>query len=146
MYWIGISSPFNVPLIDSITDCSIFSIKLISLNPKSDLNLIVFESDNLDYIIIEIKISSWTYIEGLLPLNSLTPSILYFLICCFVRSFIYFTSYFPLISLSIRSSRFLTPDIFFASEMQSNLKSVLFTLSLSCILLQRLQRYFRFQR
>ena len=40
------------------TDCYFFSIKLIWLNPKSALNLIVFGSDNLDCIIIVIAISS----------------------------------------------------------------------------------------
>ena len=62
----------------------LLSIKLIWLNPKSDLNLIVFESDKLDCIITGIKISSWTYIECLMPLINLALSILCFLIYCFV--------------------------------------------------------------
>ena len=71
------------------TDCYFFSIKLIWSNPKLDLNLIVFRSDNLDCIIIGIKISSWTYIKCLLHLINFALSILYFLICCFVRSLMF---------------------------------------------------------
>ena len=85
------------------TDCSFLSIKLIWLNPKSDLNLIISGFDNLVCIIIEIAITSRTYIDCLLPLINLAVSILYFLICCFVSSVIFSTLYFPLISLSIRS-------------------------------------------
>ena len=32
-----------------------FSIKLIGLNPRSDLNLIVFGSDNLDSLLLGLK-------------------------------------------------------------------------------------------
>ena len=39
------------------TDCSFLSIKLIWLNPKSDLNLIISGFDNLVCIIIEIAIT-----------------------------------------------------------------------------------------
>ena len=85
------------------TDCSFFSIKLIWLNPKSALNLIIFRFDNLLYIIIPISISLWMYIECLLPINNLALYILYLLICSFLSSFMFLTSYFPFISLSIRS-------------------------------------------
>ena len=80
-----------------------FSIKLIWLNPKSDLNLIVSGFDNLICIIIGIEITSQTYIDCLLPLINHALYILYFPICCFVSSFIFSTLYFSLISLSIRS-------------------------------------------
>ena len=85
------------------TDCSIFSIKLIWLNPKSARNLIVFWYDNPDWIIIVIAISSWTYIECLLFLNNLAWSTLCFLICGFVRPLMFLTPNLLLISLSIRS-------------------------------------------
>ena len=80
-----------------------FSIKLIWLNPKSDLNLIASGFDNLICIIIGIAITSLTYIDCSLPLINHALYILYFPICCFVSSFIFSTLYFPLISLSIWS-------------------------------------------
>ena len=70
------------------TDYSFFSIKLIWLTPKSDLNLIVFGFDDLVCIIVEIVITSLTYIDCLLPLINLALSILLFLIFCFASSFI----------------------------------------------------------
>ena len=126
-----------------ITDRSFFSIKLFWLNPKSALNLIVLEFDNLDCIIIAIAICSWTYIECLLPLNNLSLSFLYFLICGFIRSLMFLTMYFSLISLSIRSYTFLPPHLFAMSEMQSNFKSVLYHFYV--FLLQKLQLYSMFQ-
>ena len=53
------------------TDYSFFSIKLIWLNPKSDLNLTVSRFDNVLGIIIEIAIASLAYIDSLLPLINL---------------------------------------------------------------------------
>ena len=92
-----ISSPENAFNSGITTDCSFFSIKLIWLNLKADINLIAFGSDNLDYIITVIAISSATYIERLLPLMNLALSILYFLICGFVRSLMFVIPQFPLI-------------------------------------------------
>ena len=80
-----------------------FTIKLIWLDLKSDLNLIVSGFDNLVCIIIEIAITSLTFIDFLLPLINLDLSILYFISCCFVGSLIFSILYFLLISLSINS-------------------------------------------
>ena len=66
----------------------LFFLVIIWLNPKSDLDLIVL-FDNLVCIIIGITITSLTYIDCLLPLINLALSVLFFLICCFVSSFIF---------------------------------------------------------
>ena len=88
-----IFSPENAFNSGITTDCSFFNIKLIWLNPKSALNLIVFGSDNLDCIITETKIFSWTEIY--------TDFILSNLLFCKITHV--FNPQFPLISLSIRS-------------------------------------------
>ena len=95
-----IQNAFNIGI---TTNCSFFSIKLICLNFKPDLNLFVSGFDYLVCIIIGTGITSGTYIDFLLPLINLDLSILYLLICCFVSSFIFLTLYFPLIYLPIRS-------------------------------------------
>lgn len=58
------------------TYCSFFSIKLILLNLKSDLSLIVSGFDNLVCIVIEIGTTSLTYIDFSLHLIILNLSIL----------------------------------------------------------------------
>ena len=78
----------------------LFSVKLILLNPESDLNLIVSGFDNLVCIIIGIAIASWTYID--------------------FSYIVFLTLYFPLISLPARSWKSYNP-IFYLYTLSSRI-------------------------
>ena len=99
LYCSSISSAENY-LIVVLLLIVLFSVKLILLNPESDLNLIVSGFDNLVCIIIGIAIASWTYID--------------------FSYIVFLTLYFPLISLPARSWKSYNP-IFYLYTLSSRI-------------------------